>query len=302
MGDTLKWPKDTAQIVKVRAREQQNMSKADAQLNMRLLVADDVQKLIDKEIGDAKKKSEMTCTLNMFRFAAEQAPGLVAKLKASGGSAATLTAFAGVFASKFGERGGNICYGSEEIFAANDSILFMYLQRGLVDFVTRWSQLDTGARSLFATAILDSGKNYPTTCEITEETLFFDGETLIQKWAPPENMSMDDVLESWLDGEANDSIYTGLARPGQRQSKREQLKNYVMETKVPDAYHCCWSSIVTKVVTKKDFSWSNHNEIIAFFRQNVPQITSAFKGMVPEPDVRGFVQDYLPKLLKDAVA
>lgn len=301
MGDTLKWPKDTAAIVKKRAEEQQNMSKQQAQLNMRLMVADDVRKLINKEFEGTRQK-EMLRSIDMFAYFAEQAQIVVDRLKLAKDKKAALEPFKAQAAARFTERGLNVFMGADEYFAENEPFLFAYMQRGLVDFVTKWSSINAEVRGLFAEYILDNPKSYPTTLEMNEEMLFGDGKTLIQQWDPPNNMSMTDILNSWLDAEANTSIYTGTPQSGARMPKREQLKNYPTETKDPKKRRLFWISITQKVVTKKNYPWSAANLIIGFFKQNVPALTEAFKGSVPEPEVRDFVATLLPKLVAECAA
>src|SRR6267143_3110260 len=101
--------------------------------------------------------------------------------------------------------------GSDELFADSEDLRVAYLQRGLVDLVTCWSAQKPEARKLFLRAVLDSPKNYATTLEMTEAVLFEDGKTSIQRWKGPTAVDMADILADWLEAEANDSIYTGIA-------------------------------------------------------------------------------------------
>lgn len=298
----LKWPKDTAAVVKLRAKQQQDWTREQAMLSMRLLTAKDIETFITKEFPADKTREDMLLSVDIFRFYAEQAPVLYAKLKANPpDKESVVKAFAAQSSAKFGGRGGNALAGNDEMFALNEDILVAYLQRGLIDLVTCWSTHKPEVRRLFAREVLDSPKNYATTLELTEEVLFLGAETAIQQWKGPNDVSMADVLKDWLDSEANDSIYTGLAGKGYRQKVSTQVQNYATEVRDTDirkgAYRLFWMALVGRVIVQKAFKPDNHNGIIAFFKQNVPALTDALRPAVPEAAISAFIKDKLPTLL-----
>ena len=302
MPSSVKWSKDTPESVRELAALVRQLSLEEAKLRLRLLVLEDIASFVKLHYG--KQGQAMTCktmltTLEMFGcFAIE---GFRICRAVSQGSDATplLKTFVSN-CSRFGGRGGEPLMQCDAIFAGAPDLLLMYLQRGLVDLTTCWSGLPPGSRYAFVRAVLDIDKIYSNTIGASEDLLFSGGKTSIQRWRPGSELTMDDVLKRWLSLESNDSIYTGMAfNSGHRRTNGEQLADYRAQSATPQGYHCCWAAIVNAVVIAKDIAPSNHKMIISLFAQNVPAIACAFRPAVAEPDVRNFVENYLPILLKN---
>jgi hypothetical protein len=172
--------------------------------------------------------------------------------------------------------------GLTRYYAKNPRQLVAMLEEGWRGVAGWWPKLGPTDRRKLLLDIFDSPKGYPKTARAVPE------------WSPPSALDLAKVIAGWLDGGANDSVFSGmnigLAEKGETvfsRTPREQIARHYRS--VDEKGYCYfWYLVIKQVNDVGALGWKKE-ALRALLAQNVPALVEGFRPTLPESEIVTFV-------------
>jgi len=202
-------------------------------------VANKIQLIIHGKLGSGEQK-EARQILEIFVFLSENADALVSAVKGKGVKGKQ--DLAGALKRKFWGR--EIVPGDTDILFQNDDLLTAHFRQAWFEVGAKWPQ-NEGDQVKFVKDIFPSTKGYAKTARE------------IADWAPPSEVDFGALVRSWLNGFANDSIFTGVnisaearekktePQPGTRKAQIKEW--YETDSKDEEKYNHMWGLVLLTI-------------------------------------------------------